>query len=87
MPILKLSKKIKLLAKLKSAPANFTWDEVVKLMGACGFKLLNRAGSARMFVHTNGTKVRLHEPHPQNTLHPYMVGYLLEGLKAAGELD
>ena len=82
-----LSKKTKLLAKLKSAPANFTWDEAVKLMGACGFKVLNRAGSGRMFVHANGTKVRLHEPHPRNTLLPYMVDCLLEGLKAAGELD
>ena len=83
MPILRLSKKTKLLAKLESAPANFTWDEAVKLMGACGFKVINRAGSGRMFVHANGTKVRLHG----KTLLPYMVDCLLEGLKAAGELD
>lgn len=82
-----LSKKAKLLAKLKAAPANFTWDEAAKLMGACNFKMLNRPGSARVFVHLNGTKVRLHEPHPQNTLLPYMVDRLLEGLEAAGELE
>lgn len=40
-----------------------------------------------MFAHKNGTKVRLHEPHPQNTLLPYMANALLEGLNAAGELE
>lgn len=83
-----MSRKKKLMNKLVDAPANFTWDEATKLMGLCNFKLLNRSGSARMFVHQKTrTKVRLHEPHPQNTLLPYMVEALKEGLLAAGELD
>lgn len=83
-----MSKKRKLINKFRVAPANFTWDEATKLMGLCNFKLLNRSGSARMFVHSvTKTKVRLHEPHPQNTLLPYMVEALQEGLLAAGELD
>jgi len=57
-------------------------------MNLCNFQLQNKKGSARMFLHKGTrTKVRLHEPHPQNTLLPYMVGELLEGLRAAGELD
>ena len=41
-----------------------------------------------MFIHAETrTKVRLHEPHPRNTLLPYMVDALLEGLTAAGELS
>ena len=41
-----------------------------------------------MFVHlTKRVKLRLHEPHPQKTLLPYMVAQLLEGLRAAGEID
>ena len=40
-----------------------------------------------MFVHDKtGLKVRLHEPHPQKTLLPYMVDALLDGLMEAGEL-
>lgn len=40
-----------------------------------------------MFVHDETrVKIRLHEPHPQNTLLPYMVEKLIEGLIAAGEL-
>jgi len=82
-----VSRKQKLLEKLKGKPKNFTWDEVLKLMGACGFRLLNKGGAARMFVHeSTRVKVRLHEPHPQNTLLPYMVDQVIEGLRAAGEL-
>lgn len=56
-------------------------------MQQCDFKLLNKGGSARMFVHSSGFKVRLHEPHPQKTLLPYMVDQLRQGLEAVGELE
>lgn len=82
-----VSRKEKLIDKLQGKPKNFTWDEVLKLMGLCGFSLIKKSGSARMFVHdVKRVKVRLHEPHPRPTLLPYMVEQLLEGLRAAGEL-
>lgn len=84
-----VSKKDKLIAKLLSKSKNFTWDDTTTLMGACGYKLVNASGggSGRMFVHTGtGQKVRLHEPHPQNTLLPYMVRQLTEALIEAGEI-
>jgi predicted RNA binding protein YcfA (HicA-like mRNA interferase family) len=85
---IKVSRKDKLIEKLQGRPNNFTWDEAVKLMSACGFKLHNKGGSARMFVHVaTRTKVRLHEPHPQPTLLPYMMDQLLDGLRAAGEIE
>lgn len=57
-------------------------------MKQCGFELRNKGGSARMFVHLKTkVKVRLHEPHPRPELLPYMVDALLEGLKAAGEVE
>lgn len=41
-----------------------------------------------MFVHERTrVKVRLHEPHPQNTLHRYMVEILIDGLRSAGEIE
>jgi predicted RNA binding protein YcfA (HicA-like mRNA interferase family) len=83
-----VSRKQKLLEKLKGKPKNFTWDEALKLMVACGFRLVNKSGSGRMFVHERTrVKVRLHEPHPQNTLLPYMVDQVIEGLRAAGEME
>ncbi len=59
-------------------------------MSACGFELMNArgGGSGRMFVHAlTRQKVRLHEPHPQNTLLPYMLDELIDALKIAGEID
>lgn len=85
-----MAKKDKLLEKLKSRPKGFTWDETVTLMKTCGFALMNArgGGSGRMFVNpSTKQKVRLHEPHPQNTLLPYMVDQLMEALKAAGEIE
>jgi hypothetical protein len=83
-----VSKKQKLLDKLRSKPVDFTWGEAESLMKACNFRLHKNNGSARMFLHEGTrTKVRLHEPHPEKVLKPYMVDVLLEGLKAAGEIQ
>lgn len=41
-----------------------------------------------MFVHAKTkVKVRLHEPHPRPVLLPYMIEQMIEGLKAAGEIE
>lgn len=84
-----MSKKTKLLLRLQERPKTFTWDEAVTLMKACNFDLMKApgGGSARRFIHkTTRVKVRLHEPHPQNTLLPYMLEALEEGLRNAGEI-
>lgn len=85
-----MGRKDKLLEKLKSKPKSFTWDEAKAVMTACGFDLMNArgGGSGRMFVNrTTKQKVRLHEPHPQNTLLPYMLDALIDALKDAGEIE
>jgi predicted RNA binding protein YcfA (HicA-like mRNA interferase family) len=88
LPILSVSKKSKLIERLRQRPRDFTWDEACTLMKQCGFALRKKGGSARMFVHTKTKqKVRLHEPHPQNTLLPYMVEALVEALTNAGEME
>lgn len=89
-PISFVSKKTKLIQKLRAEPKGFTWDDAKSLMGSCGFKLLNAkgGGSGRMFRHgETGQKVRLHEPHPQKILLPYMVELLIEALLNAGEIQ
>lgn len=53
-------------------------------MKACGFTLTNArgGGSGRMFRNEiTKQKVRLHEPHPQKTLLPYMIDILIEALE------
>lgn len=82
-----MSQKSKLLERLQERPRNFTWDEACALMKHCGFELKNGSGSGRMFVHPSGLKVRLHEPHPQNTLLRYMVTALIDALIEIGEIS
>ncbi len=82
-----MSKKEKLIDKLVSCPSNFTWDEATKLMKQCGFELVKNNGSRRVFRHTTGLKIFLHEPHPQNTLLEYAMKDLIEGLKTVGEIN
>lgn len=83
-----MSKKNKLIERLQSRPKDFTWDEAQKVMKLHGFQLLSASGSRRKFIHKKTrTKVILHEPHPQNILLPYVVDALLEGLRAAGEIE
>lgn len=85
-----MSKKAKLIQKLTSEPKGFTWADTKSLMISCGFKLVNArgGGSGRMFRNeATKQKVRLHEPHPQNTLLPYMIDVLIEALVIAGEIE
>lgn len=84
-----VSKKQKLLFKLRSRPKDMTWDEAKTLLSKCGFEDVSSGGGAgRMFVHAKTRiKLRLHEPHPNNTLLPYMVKELFNALNDAGELS
>lgn len=86
-----MSKKEKLLGRLRTTPRpkDFTWAEATTLLAAYGFKLHpTGGGSGRMFVHEQTrVKLRLHEPHPEKTLKPYMVDQLLEGLRNAGVIE
>jgi predicted RNA binding protein YcfA (HicA-like mRNA interferase family) len=81
-----VSKKEKLLDKLRSLPSDFTWDEAVKVMKQHKFQLVKNTGSRRTFRHENGVKVSIHEPHPQNTLLKYAMENLIEALVNAGEI-
>ncbi len=84
-----VSRKDKLIAKLKTKSGNFTWNELESLMKLSGFSQHSSrgGGSGRMFVHlTTRVKLRLHEPHPHNTLLPYMAEQVIEALRTANEL-
>ncbi|HTE41546.1 MAG TPA: type II toxin-antitoxin system HicA family toxin [Steroidobacteraceae bacterium] len=82
-----VSKKDKLLARFQKFDRELTWDEAVTFTRQHGCKLIKNSGSSRIFRHEKtGTKIRLHEPHPEPYLKRYMVEAILDGLKAAGEI-
>lgn len=73
-----MSKQEKLLARLKSKPKDFTWDELVAVMTACGYELKTTGGSRRKFIHyETGATAFLHEPHPAKVLKAYQIRDIL----------
>ena len=86
-----MSKAEKLLKRLLSRPKDFTFKELETLLLALGFDLSKAgktSGSAVRFInHANGHIIRLHKPHPQPELKPYLVKYVLNELKKGGYIN
>lgn len=77
-----MSKKEKLIARLKSKPRDFTWDEAVTLMKYYEFVVINNKGSRRKFYNEKTKQIfSFHKPHPQNVLKPYLIEMILKELK------
>ena len=81
-----LSKKDKLIKKIKSRPKDFTMDEAEALFGYLGGKKSNKG-------KTSGSKIRftlgdlnidLHKPHPANELKPYQIKQIIDQLEKEG---
>ena len=85
-----MGQKDKLIAKLKSNPRNFTFDEAETLLGYFGYRRSNKgktSGSRVMFFNDeNKSKIILHKPHPRKELLEYQVRQLVEQLKQEGLL-
>ncbi|TCB98137.1 type II toxin-antitoxin system HicA family toxin [Kosakonia quasisacchari] len=79
-----MSKSKKLRERLGALPKDFTWEELVTLLGQYGFNILNGSGSKRKFVNDHGRLVSFHCPHPGNVVK----GYVLKEVKTLlDELD
>ena len=85
-----MGQKDKLIAKLKSNPKNFTFDEAETLLGYFGYRRSNKgktSGSRVMFINDeNKSKISLHKPHPRKELLEYQIKQLVEQLKQEGLL-
>lgn len=83
-----MGQKEKLLARLKSAPKDFTFEEAETLLNCLGYQKRNKgktSGSRVMF--TNGRqKLLLHKPHPRKELLAYQIKQLKEQLEQEGVL-
>lgn len=82
-----MSKKEKLLEKLKSKPKDFTYEELKVLLNYLGFIENNKgktSGSRVVFLNANDVKIVLHKPHPRNILKPYQIKDVIEVLEKGG---
>jgi len=82
-----MSKKDKRLQELFSSPPpkDFTWENLVALMKAAGFKNECTGGSHYMFEHIDsGLRVRISKTHPSGILKPYQIDAVKEALDKLG---
>ena len=82
-----MSRRSKLIARLKSRPKDFTWEELVRLLEGLGYaevKTGRTGGSRRRFVHANGPAINLHKPHPGNIVRMYVIDDLVRVLTEEG---
>ena len=81
-----MSKKQKLIDKLKSRSRNFTYDEAVNLLLSMGFKISNKGktSGSRVVFKKGEVHIRIHKPHPQKELKYYQILKLLQDLSYGG---
>ncbi|MCL2494689.1 MAG: type II toxin-antitoxin system HicA family toxin [Oscillospiraceae bacterium] len=82
-----MSKKEKLIRRLKSRPRDFTFDELVTLMGYLGVSMNTggkTSGSAIKFENEDGFVLYIHRPHPGNILKEYHIRRILKKLEEGG---
>jgi hypothetical protein len=78
-----MSRKAKLLARLRSKPRNFTFDEAETLLGLCDYVRTKsgKTGGSRIRYQKGTELFHMHKPHPQNELQPYVIKDLINKLK------
>ena len=83
-----MSKKEKLINRLKSHPSDFTWSELNTLLTQLGFVEMAKGktgGSRTKFYHPiSSTLISLHKPHPKPIIKLYAIKQVLETLKEGG---
>ena len=74
-----MSTRDKLIERFKKQPKDFTWKELVRLLGIFGFTVDNKGKtSGSRVIFGNGDKdIELHKPHPSNTIKEYVMRRVL----------
>ena len=76
-----MSRREKLIARLKSRPKDFTWSDLVRLLEGLGYVEVSAGktgGSRRRFVHAEAPLIALHKPHPGSIVKIYVIDDLLD---------
>jgi hypothetical protein len=79
----------KLIERLLMKPSDFTWDELIKILGHFGYAELKKGktgGSRRKFANGGNHIISLHKPHPGNIMKRYMIEQVITVLKENGNL-
>ena len=83
-----MGRREKLIARFEKIPADFTWDELCRMMKGFGFEALGGSGSRYKFLHSESKQVvSLHLPHPGNIVKRYALRQVRETLKDGGLIE
>ena len=78
-----MSRKDKLISRLKSKPNDFTFDEGKTLLELCGYVMANsgKTSGSRVSFAREKKVFRMHKPHPRKELLAYQIKELIDELK------
>ena len=81
-----MSKKDKLIQRLKSIPKDFTFDEMLSLLEYLGFSVSNKGktSGSRIKFYKGDMVIILHKPHPRKELLEYQLKQILDILMKEG---
>lgn len=81
-----MGRKQKLIAKLKTIPNNFTFDELQTLLSLLGLEVDNKGKTSGSRVKFSNGKISiyLHKPHPRKELLEYQLKQIIEVLTKEG---
>lgn len=78
-----MSTKEKLIARFKSLPSDFTFEELERLLIIVGYERSNKgktSGSRVIYKDKDGHPIMIHRPHPGNIIKGYAMKQILEEL-------
>lgn len=79
-----MSRKEKIIERLKSRPKDFTYDEAKNILNNLGFYESNKgktSGSKVIFRNEYNQKTGLHKPHPSKILKTYQINEIVKLLE------
>lgn len=82
-----MSKKDKLIKRLKKRPKDFTFSEAETLLGYFSYQVSDKgktSGSRIMFISKDKSPILLHKPHQRKELLDYQLKQLIEVLEQEG---
>ena len=86
-----MSRRDELLRRFLTRPADFTYDEMSRLLKGFGYEEIKTgktAGSRVAFINnTSGHIIRLHRPHPGNIMKKYRMDLVEAALRAKGIIE
>jgi hypothetical protein len=82
-----MTKAEKLRNRFLTRPTDFTYNELVRLLGSMGYNEQQGSGSRVVFYNEEiKHHIKLHRPHPGNILKRYQVELVIQELKTNGLL-